>query len=426
MELLQRCTDALAARAGEPAPLALIRRFGRALLALSGDLLNGELLDRAASLAYTTLLSLVPLLAVSFSVLQAFGAHNALEPLLRDALVPLGSQGEEVATRILEFVGRMQVGVLGSLGVLLLLYTVVSTIHKIELAFNSIWDIPRPRTMARRVVDYLSVTLVGPVLAFFAIGLSDTARRTLASLSGTYYTPLASAGGMLLAYVPQMLGLAGFVFIYAFLPNTRVRLPSALIGGLFGMLLWTVAGRLFAALMADSGNYPAIYSGFAGAVLFILWLNVSWIIVLAGAGLSRHWQAPRRAAPGTAFGPAAQEALAFTLMTTIAEAHLHGRPAPNDAALVQASGLPASAVDAVLGRLQAAGLICPIDTLAGGWLPARDAHSLALTAILDAVRGPAGASAHAGALMGELDTAARRRLDGRTLGELIAEPQAQR
>ncbi len=142
------------------------------------DLGDGMLTLRAMSLVYTTILSMVPLLAISFSVLKGFGVHNQIEPFLRNVLAPLGEQGLEISTRIIEFVENVQVGVLGFVGFILLFYTVVSLMQKIERAFNFTWHITQSRSFAQRFRDYLSVVVVGPVLVFASIGISGSLMST--------------------------------------------------------------------------------------------------------------------------------------------------------------------------------------------------------------------------------------------------------
>ncbi len=136
------------------------------------DLVAKKLTIQATSLVYTTLLSLVPLLAVSFSTLKAFGVHNKLDPILADFLIPLGPQGDVIRLRILEFVNNINASVLGSMGLLLLFYTVISLIQKIEESFNDIWHVKHTRRFVQKFSQYLSVIVVGPVLIFSAIGLT--------------------------------------------------------------------------------------------------------------------------------------------------------------------------------------------------------------------------------------------------------------
>ena len=146
-------------------PMLHLVRF---LYVLGRDLLEGQLTLRAMSLVYTTLLSLVPLLAISFSVLKAFGVHNQMEPFLFQFLAPLGDKGLELGREIIGFVENVKVGVLGSLGLGMLVYTVISLLHKIELSFNFIWRVNQARSIAQRFTEYLSVLVIGPFLVFSA------------------------------------------------------------------------------------------------------------------------------------------------------------------------------------------------------------------------------------------------------------------
>jgi membrane protein len=138
--------------------LVFVLRVGHMLLR---ELIGGQLNLRAMSLVYTTLLSIVPLLAVSFSVLKGFGVHNQIEPLLYNFLEPLGPQGAEITEKTIYFVENVKVGVLGSIGFAMLIYTVIALVQKIEAAFNFVWQIDHLRPLSQRISSYLSVILLG-------------------------------------------------------------------------------------------------------------------------------------------------------------------------------------------------------------------------------------------------------------------------
>ena len=140
----------------------------RILTATARDIAEGILTLRAMGLVYTTLLSLVPLLAVSFSVLKGFGVHNQVEPMLLSMLEPLGEKGVELTNKIIGFVDNVNVRVLGSLSLVFLFYTVVSLMTKIEQSLNSTWRIRGGRNFIQRITEYLSVVMIGPILIFTA------------------------------------------------------------------------------------------------------------------------------------------------------------------------------------------------------------------------------------------------------------------
>jgi membrane protein len=245
---------------------------------------------RAMSLVYTTILSLVPFLAVTFSVLKAFGVQNQVEPMLAQALSPLGADAAEISRRVVAFVNNLRVGVLGAFGVAGLLYTAVSLVGTIENSLNHIWSARQGRTLAVKFRDYLSVIMVAPVLTFSALALTASAQsQTLVQRAlelAPFLTVLATR------FMPHLILAAGFTLLYKFLPTARVSWRAALIGGIVAGVGWKLAGTAFAAFVAGSGRYAAIYSSFAIVILFLVWLYVSWLIVLVGGEVAYFCQYP--------------------------------------------------------------------------------------------------------------------------------------
>jgi membrane protein len=143
----------------------------RYLYALVRDFIRGDLGLRAMGLVYSSLFALVPVVAVSFSVLKAFGYHRELEPVLFEFLRPLGVKGYELTASIMQFVENARTTVLGTVGFLFLLYTVITMIQKIEDALNFTWHVERSRSLAKRISEYLVIMLVGPVVAVGALVL---------------------------------------------------------------------------------------------------------------------------------------------------------------------------------------------------------------------------------------------------------------
>jgi len=372
-----------------PAWRASLLRFTRLLLALARDLVSGQLTLRAMSLVYTTLLSIVPLLALSLSVLKAFGVHNQVQPVLRNFLAPLGGQGEEVTEHIIQFVERMNVGVLGSVGFALLLYTAVSLVQKIEESFNFIWHIAEPRSMGERFSRYLSVLLVGPILVFSALGMTAAVTsmdRVQVLLAVEPLGWLVYSIGQLM---PYLLVIAAFTFIYIFVPNTRVRFWPALTGGIVGGLLWQTGGWAFAMFVAASARYSAIYSSFAILVLFMIWLYLSWLILLFGAGVAFYRQHPEYILPQSGeprLSNRMRERLALVVMSLIAQHHRDGRAAWTLPQLTQRLGVPTHAMRAVLATLRQSDILAQTGDDPPTYLPARDLTRLPVRSLLEAVR----------------------------------------
>ena len=387
---------------------------------------DGQLNRQASSLAYTTLLSLVPLLAVTFSVLKGFGVQNQLEPLLMGYLEPMGQAGLEAGQRILDFVNNLRVGVLGSLGIALLFYTVLSLLQQIEEAFNAIWGVSRARGLGRRFSDYLSVLLVGPVLLFAGLGVVTSA------LSNEWFQWLAASepfGVLIISLgrmMPYLLICLAFAFLYVFLTNTRVRLVPALAGGIFAGVLWYATGLIFARFVANSSSYSAIYSGFAAAVLFVIWVNVGWLIILVGAQVACYWQNPHRLLPraaGDGLLDGERSALALTIMTRVGRAHYRRDPLWTlNRLMAQCGATSADAITEVVAALRRKGLIVASDDDPPVYLPASALEAIELRDILAAVREEGETSGQLPAVrdtMDRISAAIDQTVQGQTLKDLV-------
>ena len=319
------------------------------LLAVIRDLAFGQLTLRATSLVYTTLLSIVPMLALTFSVSTAFGVRGQIEPALARFMEPLGPRGQEITTNIMNFINNMNVGVLGSVGLGMLLFTAVSTILKIEASINTIWHVKQMRSISQRISGYLCILLLGPILVFSALGLN----ATLASshlvqmiISVEPFGHLAVLAGRLLPYV---LVILLFLFLYLFMPNTRVRFMPALTSALVAGVCWQSAGWGFARFVAGSSQYTAIYSSLAIIIIFMIWLYVSWLVVLVGASVGFYMQHTEclMAPPGEEphLSAQSQDQLALAIMQALGERYLQGNAALRTEELAKRFHTPGYAID---------------------------------------------------------------------------------
>ena len=355
------------------------------------ELLGGQLNLRAMSLVYTTLLSIVPLLAVSFSVLKGFGYHERLESYLFDILFePLGPSGFEVAETIIGFVDNVKVGMLGSLGFALLIYTVVALVQKIEAAFNFVWQIDRLRSMSQRFSNYLSVITIGPVLVFSAVGITATMLNTDIAQRLVTVEPF----GTLMLYagklVPYVLICLAFTFIYILIPNTRVQFRAALVGGVIAGVLWRITGWGFATFIASSAKYAAIYSSFAILILLLIWMYLSWLILLVGSQIAYFVQNPKFMTLHRVefvLSNRLREQLALQLMYLVGYNHLHNRSPWQINQLIEYLALPDEPVNRIVGVLVDAGYLMEINDENGtAYLPVHDIGTVRLRDIVESVR----------------------------------------
>lgn len=412
---------------GQSLWLARLAGVLRWALALQRAVREGALDYRAMGLVYTTLLSLAPLLAVSFSVLKGFGVHNQLEPFLRETLAPLGPQRDEVVGRIIGFVENIQVGVLGALGLALLFYSVVSLLGKIEDSLNLIWHVREQRPWRRRFTDYLSVVLIGPVLVFSALGItaSMTSGRLVQWL--VEQEPFGFLYFLLVQLLPYALIIGAFTFVYLFLPNTQVRLRAALIGAICAGLAWKAVGWAFATVVVGSASYSAIYSGFATVILSMIWLYASWMILLLGAAIAFLAQFPsfrqfKGAVDG--FDRYSRERLGMILLVRIGRAFRQGEPPLRLESLSAALNLPRERIAEVLSPLLRSGMIAQVQGDAPAYLPAKPLDRLLLRDILHALGGDGESSGQLSLvevdrLFERMQAAQDQALAGLTLSDLV-------
>ncbi len=202
-----------------------LTRILRYPYALIRDITLGELTLRAMSLVYTTLLSIVPIIALSFSVLKGLGYHRELEPVLYSFLEPLGDRAYEITQQVMEFVDNVRGGVLGSISLIFLLYALISTVQKVEESFNFVWRVEQPRSIGRRFSEYLSVMVVGPAVIVAALGVIATIGSTSFVETLSHYRPFDTVLLVLGRITPYLLVSGVFTFMYGFVPNAKVRIP---------------------------------------------------------------------------------------------------------------------------------------------------------------------------------------------------------
>lgn len=369
-------------------PWTWLYKTGRSVYAVARDVISGQLTLHAMSLVYTTLLSIVPLLALSFSVLKAMGVHQRMEPLLYQFFEPMGPQGMEVAERILGFVDNMRVGVLGSVGLALLVYTVISLVQKIERSFNMIWRVPEMRSMAQRFSNYLSVIMVGPLLMVSAIGVTATIFSSNVVQRFMEIEPFGSLIVMVSRFTPFFLVVGAFTFVYVFIPNTRVKLRYAFIAGLIAGVSWQAAGMLFASFVANSTKYAAIYSGFAVGIILLIWTYLNWMILLLGASLAFYMQNPGSVAKrqNVQLAPELQERVGLALMWMVAKPFSLGQPAPQQEALEYELRVPGEVTRSISDKLIRAGLLSLAGRNGDQLVPGKALHLITVGSVLQAIR----------------------------------------
>ncbi|NKC14426.1 MAG: YihY family inner membrane protein [Gammaproteobacteria bacterium] len=410
----------------------LLCAAARVLITVVRDLADGQISLRAMSLVYTTLLSLVPLLAVSFSVLKAFGVHNQLEGLLLNVLSALGEEGIRVTDQIVGFVDKMDVRVLGSTGSVVLIYTVVATVQKIDAAVNHTWRIHRTRSFLDRFSRYLSLILIGPVLVVSAISISASLMSNAVVQSIIAIEPFGAAYRLAVGLVPYCLITAAFTFVYLYIPNTRVRVSAAMTGGLVAGLIWAGGSGLAAFAVGWTGKYTAIYSSFAALIVFMMWLYACWLIVLIGASVAFYTQHPEYLSVQrvqSQMGNRLWERAGLQVMRLIAGHFLRAQEPWVLPDLASYLNLPLEHLRGVVERLEAHGLLRKVSAEMESFVPAKDLQVITVGEILKALRAAerdahllAAQMRHDGpveSIMTRLDDAIGRLCDEQSLREFV-------
>ena len=273
-----------------PAKAFLLRCLRVILLALRGFVKNGG--QKSASvLTYYSLLNLVPLIGVAFGIAKGFGLEKLIESRVQQMAQEANWQ-VEITDQILGFsrslLDHAKGGLIAGIGVILLFWTVISIFGKIEDSFNAIWEVKKPRTLVRKFSDYLTMMVLAPVLFIISSSVTVLVASQVKgivqkiSLLGAFSSVIL----FLLNLLPYVSIWALFVLLYLVMPNTRVPLRSGIVGGVAAGTIYQLVQWFYIKFQIGAANYGAIYGSFAALPLFLVWLQLSWTIVLFGAEIA--------------------------------------------------------------------------------------------------------------------------------------------
>ena len=329
----------------------------RVILLTVHGLKNRMILLRASALSYSTLLAIVPLLAIIVSMLKGLGFHARLEQILIDSLA---AGHEDLISRIIGYISTTDFKALGAFGTAILIYASVTMISNVERAFNELWGVSQQRTVTRKISNYISFLFLGPFLMVLstAIIASLSANTIVSALTEfklfEHFSVLFSrmASHAILWFV--------LTVIYILLPNTRVKFVPALIAGVICGSLWKWAFGVYMDININVAHYNTIYGTFAVLPVFITWLYISWVIVLCGAQLScaiqniRFYQEEMH---GADVGCDLKEEMAFHIMLHICSRFHHGLSRSGIEQLSDALTMPARLVREITRKLCDGGLL---------------------------------------------------------------------
>ncbi len=365
-------------------PLLRLLRFPYAILR---DLSRGQINLRAMGLVFTTLLSLIPLLAFSFAILKVFGAHRDLEPVIYEFFRPIGRDATALTGRVMEFADNVSSGIVGSVGFALLLWTLIGTIQKVEDSFNFVWRVERARGFARRIAEYLSLLIVGPMLLVGFLGLAHSALESGAAQQAANLPMLHRTFDFLQQLSPYLMVTAIFAALYKLVPNTPVRILPALLGGLVAGIIWATVGKIFTEMVVYTTRLTIVYAGFAIIVAALLWTYFGWLILLVGAQLSFYIQNPSYLRLGLVdlrLSSEELEAIALKVMFLVGRSHTRGEIEWSANSLARELGLPGIAVSQLVHALEQRQLLTATEK--DRLVPARDIGHIRLQEIVAVAR----------------------------------------
>ncbi len=435
--------------AKEEKELTALARTGVRLMKLGRHIwretVRDDCLSMAAALSFTTVLSLVPLVAVFFLVVNALGFIEGLKEevqrfFVENFLVETApSQGIETATsqeaqeaaistsdKIVEFANNV-VGFLdnpesvwmGVFGFAFLILTCIALLSTIEGALNKIWGSAKSRTLLRRVTTYWTAITLGPALLVLSVYVGQVFLKgkveQVTWLSGAFQTLFGYA-------LPFAMAFAALLALYILLPNVRVNVRSAALGAIVAAFLWEIGKRAFGYYVATVPTYSAIYGGMGTLPIFLLWVYLSWIFFLFGAevayvaqNLDRFEQEARKAQAKLKVVQAPRDLLAVAIMALIGDRFLSAKPAPSTEELGREVDLSSAVLDSILNPLAEAGLIERVQSDSTSYRPARPPDLIPVKEVLALFRGPGARPSLDGDSLGAPMTALFDKLDAHYL-----------
>lgn len=339
---------------------------------------------RANALTFFSLLSIVPVLAMAFGIAKGFGLEELLQEKLRDLF-----QGHEaILERSLEFTHSLlestKGGFMAGIGLVLLLWSVIKLLMNIEASFNDIWKVERARTPVRKFTDYFSIILIAPILLISTSSASifvATQAQQLADGHGSLAL-VDDLAFWLIRLTPYLLICLLFIGLYMIMPNTRVSFKSAFFGGVVAGLSYAILQGLYLDFQVGVSRFNTIYGSFAALPLFMIWLQLSWQITIAGAEICFAHQNLGSYLQNSRHGKLSffeQARLSIICYRACAERFLAGLPAQNATELSESTGIPATTTIYCLGKLEKAKLLlCTNDET---WVPSSDPCRVGLASL---------------------------------------------
>jgi len=363
-------------------------RQGRILFIAVRGFNEDKIQLRASALSFYTLLSIVPILALVFGISQGFGLKIYLETTLKERF-----QGHQDMLNVLldfveKYLGRINKGFITGIGLIILFWSVMKVLGNIESSFNNIWRIKKSRMFTRKFTDYISLLIIAPVLLIIASSF-NLSRLQSVSDSIPFLHYLDSFLKAMVTVLSFTLIWLVFTLIYIVIPNTKVRFVPALIAGIIAGTMFQVLQWGYVNFQSLLSSYGAVYGTFAALPLFMMWLELSWLIVLLGAEVSYAYQNAvhyEQEAEGVNVSPKNKRILILLVSKKIINNFVEGLPAMNAAEIASQLGIPVRLVRDIIYSLLNARIITETlnrDLREVAYQPAIDPSKISISYIID-------------------------------------------
>jgi membrane protein len=373
-----------------PRRQSILLRSVRVLILSFRGIMQDKAPLRASALTFYSLLSIVPVVAMIFGVAKGFGFERTLEKVLMKSL----EGQEQIVETILGFAHALLESVKGGfvagVGLLVLFYTTIKILSNIENAFNDIWGIRKSRSLGRKVTDYLSIMLIGPVLFVLSSSTTVVISSGIARIVEriTYLKVVSPGVAFLLGFLPYVSLWILFSFVYIFLPNTKIKFTSGILGGVIAGTLYHLFQWGYIHLQIGVAKYNAIYGSFAAMPLFFIWMQLSWLIVLFGAEIAfahQNVETYEFEQDCLTVSYSFKRLLSLLVLHRLVRNFLGGVKPWDAAQIAHELEIPSRLVNQILHELGASGLVSEVkvEETKTGYEPAQDPEGMTVKSVID-------------------------------------------
>ena len=348
---------------------------------------------RASALTLYTLLSIVPVIALLFGIAKGFGFEEKLE----QQLIEQASDQDSMMLQLIEFSQNMlsstKGGVVAGIGIVVLFWTVIKVIGNIEESFNHIWKIQNNRAMARKLSDYLALMMLAPVMLIASSSITVFVKTKITWLVDVINLPAFGTKMVVYAmsFSPLVIMSLLFTFVFVFMPNQKINLKAGFIAGVVTGVMYQLVQWAYLTLQMGASSYNAIYGSFAALPLFIIWLQMGWIVVLFGCEISffiQNYDSYRHNEKFSNLSYALRKNIALQVCHNIVMRFSNGEEAPDAGQIAKELVLPPSVIQKAIAALKDSNLIVELNVLENEdiiYQPSRDINSLTISAVINAL-----------------------------------------